>query len=56
VREQAAIALTYWHLAHQDTSAWTLDIDARPFKEKLQGPARPHLTFPLRPRGAERDC
>jgi NAD(P)-dependent dehydrogenase (short-subunit alcohol dehydrogenase family) len=31
----AAIAETYWHLAHQDPSAWTLDIDVRPFKEKF---------------------
>jgi NAD(P)-dependent dehydrogenase (short-subunit alcohol dehydrogenase family) len=30
-----AIADTYWHLAHQDSSAWTLDIDVRPFKEKF---------------------
>src|SRR5262249_31768604 len=31
----SAIAETYWHLAHQDRSAWTLDIDMRPFKEKF---------------------
>jgi NADP-dependent 3-hydroxy acid dehydrogenase YdfG len=31
----SAIADTYWHLAHQDPSAWTLDIDVRPFKEKV---------------------
>jgi len=31
----SAIADTYWHLAHQDRSAWTLDIDVRPFKEKF---------------------
>src|SRR5437899_887873 len=31
----SAIADTYWHLAHQDLSAWTLDIDVRPFKEKF---------------------
>jgi NAD(P)-dependent dehydrogenase (short-subunit alcohol dehydrogenase family) len=31
----SAIADTYWHLAHQDQSAWTLDIDVRPFKEKF---------------------
>ena len=30
-----AIAETYWHLAHQGPSAWTLDIDLRPFKEKF---------------------
>jgi NAD(P)-dependent dehydrogenase (short-subunit alcohol dehydrogenase family) len=31
----SAIAETYWHLAHQDPSAWTLDVDLRPFKEKF---------------------
>jgi len=31
----SAIAETYWHLAHQDPSAWTLDIDVRPSKEKF---------------------
>ena len=31
----SAIADTYWHLAHQEPSAWTLDIDVRPFKEKF---------------------
>jgi NAD(P)-dependent dehydrogenase (short-subunit alcohol dehydrogenase family) len=31
----SAIADTYWHIAHQDPSAWTLDIDVRPFKEKF---------------------
>ena len=31
----SAIADTYWHLAHQDPSAWTLEIDVRPFKEKF---------------------
>jgi NAD(P)-dependent dehydrogenase (short-subunit alcohol dehydrogenase family) len=31
----SAIADTYWHLANQDPSAWTLDIDVRPFKEKF---------------------
>jgi NAD(P)-dependent dehydrogenase (short-subunit alcohol dehydrogenase family) len=30
-----AIAETYWHLVHQEPSAWTLDIDLRPFKEKF---------------------
>lgn len=30
-----AIAETYWHLAHQDRSAWTLEVDLRPFKEKF---------------------
>ena len=31
----SAIAETYWHLAHQDPSAWTLEMDLRPFKEKF---------------------
>jgi NAD(P)-dependent dehydrogenase (short-subunit alcohol dehydrogenase family) len=31
----SAIADTYWHLAHQDRSAWTLELDVRPFKEKF---------------------
>jgi NAD(P)-dependent dehydrogenase (short-subunit alcohol dehydrogenase family) len=31
----SAIADTYWHLAHQHPSAWTLDIDVRPFKENF---------------------
>ena len=31
----AAIAETYWHLAHQDRSAWTQELDVRPFKEKF---------------------
>jgi NADP-dependent 3-hydroxy acid dehydrogenase YdfG len=31
----AAIAETYWHVAHQDPSAWTLELDVRPFKEKF---------------------
>ncbi len=30
-----AIAETYWHLAHQDRSAWTWEIEVRPFKEKF---------------------
>jgi NAD(P)-dependent dehydrogenase (short-subunit alcohol dehydrogenase family) len=30
-----AIAETYWHLAHQDPSAWTMDLEVRPFKEKF---------------------
>jgi NAD(P)-dependent dehydrogenase (short-subunit alcohol dehydrogenase family) len=29
----SAIAETYWHLAHQDPSCWTQEIDVRPFKE-----------------------
>jgi NAD(P)-dependent dehydrogenase (short-subunit alcohol dehydrogenase family) len=31
----SAIAETYWHLAHQDRSAWTQELDVRPFKEKF---------------------
>ena len=31
----SAIAETYWHLAHQDQSAWTQELDVRPFKEKF---------------------
>lgn len=30
----AAIAETFWHLAHQDRSAWTFQVDLRPFGEK----------------------
>ena len=30
-----AIAETYWYLAHQDRSAWTLELEVRPFKEKF---------------------
>jgi len=31
----SAIAETFWHVAHQDRSAWTQDVDVRPFKEKF---------------------
>ena len=31
----AEIAESYWHLAHQDRSAWTHELDLRPFKEKF---------------------
>jgi NAD(P)-dependent dehydrogenase (short-subunit alcohol dehydrogenase family) len=31
----AAIAESYWHLAHQERSAWTQELDLRPFKEKF---------------------
>jgi NADP-dependent 3-hydroxy acid dehydrogenase YdfG len=31
----AAIAETYWHVAHQDPSAWTMELEVRPFKEKF---------------------
>ena len=30
-----AIAETYWHVAHQDRSAWTAELEVRPFKEKF---------------------
>ena len=30
-----AIAETYWHLAHQDRSSWTQELEVRPFKEKF---------------------
>lgn len=30
-----AIAETYWHVAHQERSAWTQELDLRPFKEKF---------------------
>ncbi|HVN90770.1 MAG TPA: SDR family NAD(P)-dependent oxidoreductase [Candidatus Binataceae bacterium] len=30
-----AIADTYWHIAHQDRSAWTMELEVRPFKEKF---------------------
>ena len=30
-----AIAETYWHLAHQDHSSWTMELELRPFKEKF---------------------
>lgn len=30
-----AIAETYWHVAHQDRSAWTTELEVRPFKEKF---------------------
>lgn len=31
----SAIANTYWHLAHQDRSSWTQELEVRPFKEKF---------------------
>lgn len=31
----SAIAETYWHVAHQDRSAWTQEVDVRPFKENF---------------------
>jgi NAD(P)-dependent dehydrogenase (short-subunit alcohol dehydrogenase family) len=33
--DPGAIAETYWHLAHQDRSAWTMELEVRPFKEKF---------------------
>ena len=30
----SAIAETFWHVAHQDRSAWSHDVDVRPFTEK----------------------
>jgi NAD(P)-dependent dehydrogenase (short-subunit alcohol dehydrogenase family) len=30
-----AVAETYWHLAHQDRSAWTMELEVRPFKEEF---------------------
>jgi NAD(P)-dependent dehydrogenase (short-subunit alcohol dehydrogenase family) len=30
----SAIAETYWHLVHQERSAWSHEVDVRPFKEK----------------------
>ena len=35
VLKPAAIAEAYWHLANQDPSAWTQELDVRPFKEKF---------------------
>jgi hypothetical protein len=29
----AAIAETVWHVAHQDRSAWSFDVELRPFGE-----------------------
>ena len=31
----SAIAEAYWHVAHQDPSSWTQELDVRPFKEKF---------------------
>lgn len=30
-----AIAETYWHLAQQDPSAWTMELEVRPFRERF---------------------
>jgi NAD(P)-dependent dehydrogenase (short-subunit alcohol dehydrogenase family) len=35
VLKPAAIAEAYWHLANQDPSAWTQELEVRPFKEKF---------------------
>ncbi len=35
VLKPAAIAEAYWYLANQDPSAWTQELDVRPFKEKF---------------------
>jgi hypothetical protein len=32
--QPAAIADTAWHVAHQDRSAWTFEVDVRPFGER----------------------
>ncbi len=32
--QPAAIADTVWHLAHQDRSAWSFEVDLRPFAEE----------------------
>ena len=31
----AEIAESFWHVAHQDPSAWTQELDVRPFKESF---------------------
>src|SRR5437016_1144789 len=33
--QPSAIAETYWHIAHQHPSAWTQEVDVRPFKERF---------------------
>jgi NAD(P)-dependent dehydrogenase (short-subunit alcohol dehydrogenase family) len=33
--QPSAIAEAFWYLAHQDRSAWTHELDVRPFKEKF---------------------
>lgn len=35
VLKPVAIAEAYWHLANQGPSAWTQELDVRPFKEKF---------------------
>src|ERR1700682_1205332 len=36
-----AIAEAYWHLHGQHRSAWTHELDLRPFKERFQKPDQP---------------
>jgi hypothetical protein len=31
----SAIADAFWYLTHQDRSAWSRELDVRPFKEKF---------------------
>ena len=33
--QPSEIAETYWHVAHQHPSAWTQEVDVRPFKERF---------------------
>jgi len=33
--KSSAIADAFWYVAHQDRSAWTHELDVRPFKEKF---------------------
>jgi NAD(P)-dependent dehydrogenase (short-subunit alcohol dehydrogenase family) len=33
--QPSAIAETYWHVAHQHPSAWSQEVEVRPFKEKF---------------------
>src|SRR5882724_7006773 len=33
--QPSAIVETYWHIAHQHPSAWTQEVDVRPFKERF---------------------
>lgn len=32
--DPAALAETYWHLAHQPRNSWTFELDVRPFRDK----------------------
>lgn len=31
--DPAAVAETYWHIAHQPRSAWTFETDIRPYRD-----------------------